>query len=82
MIHLTPVQLRLIRAICTQDQKSTKEIAFDLHITPSTFKLYICRIYASLGWHYANQRMLALWGIAHRKELGIKLPRIQDEEAE
>lgn len=79
MIHLSPSQKRIIRAVCTQDQRSSKQMAFDLHLTEGTFRFYLSRIYGRLGWHYGSQRMLALWGLAHREELGIELPRILEE---
>lgn len=78
--YFAPRELSVIRAFCVPDQKGSKEIAADLGLSYSTIKVYISRIYQKLGWFGGTQRMLVLWALAHRDELGINLPTARSVE--
>ena len=74
MPRLTPRELSVLRALVDPQLSAAKNIAFSLGISVGMVKLYVFRIGTKLGWGGGSQRVLALWAIAHREQLGIELP--------
>ena len=66
----------IIQACCFPDHRNQRQLAKDLHLGFNSIKVYYSRLYRKLGWpiRIGSPRMLALYGIAHREELGIDLP--------
>ncbi len=78
MTSLTQTEVRICRAICVPDGRIPKQMATDFGLTHESMKVYLHRIYEKLGWSGAgSMRMLVLWSLAHRAELGIDLPGVE-----
>lgn len=73
-MKLTRRETQIVRAICLPDSKNLKEIAYDLNLATGTLKTHLSRLYKKTG--AGSARMLLLWAITHRDELGIDLPEV------
>lgn len=76
--HFTPMQIRVLRAVCRPEHHSVRDLARELGVTEGTMKVYASRLYDQLSMAKGSLRRLALYGIAHRELLGIKLPTQED----
>jgi len=71
---LSPREKQLVRLL--MQAKANKQIAFELHLTTGTVKVYFADIFAKLGM--GNRTEVAMWGVSHPGD--ISLPSENKEE--
>ena len=72
---LSPRELSVVRAVADPQYDGHKAIAYGLHLTEGTLKVYLCNIYQKLGWSgKGSARLLLLWAWANREGLEIATP--------
>jgi len=62
---LGPREKQIVGLVC--QAKANKEIAFDLHLSEGTIKVYLASIFKKLG--VQNRTQLALWAIMNEMPL-------------
>lgn len=73
---LTPRELSILRGLIDPKIILMKDLAYSLHLSHATLKVYISRIYRKIGWTGGTLRLLTLWVLARRESLGVEIPTL------
>jgi DNA-binding NarL/FixJ family response regulator len=73
--HLTLREKQIIDLV--NQAKLNKEIAYDLHLSEGTIKVYLSQVFRKLG--VRNRLELALWSFGHQAECSLTPSRNQPE---
>ena len=74
-LKFTPREQSILRVMANPHLRGAADMARDLGLSESTFKVYMSRLYEKIGLgtpgsqRPASQRLLVLWIVKHRPEL-------------